>query len=426
MYFKLNDKLKILIVSQSDNGVEAALRSIFDQFDIFIDLVHANSIETGIEAVVTNTPDISFVDDVDRGTLTRDLLIGLEDSGFKNELGINNSIVAVVGLQDIDIEKEIIELGGKGIITNSFFPEVMRMVIHSAAELKQVKINLRADKDSLIRQLFEMQDSRDRESELAYDHVGMADELSLVKEELENAIHDKNRLFTIIAHDLRTPFVPLLAYTEMLSLQADQLPVEKVKEFAGDIHTAGCRIHRLLENLLDWSIVEMDYMNYKPKVLQIRDVAVDVMQFLEPAAGEKNIKLVMSLNENTAYFDANMISTVLRNLISNSIKFSNDNSQIKIYQSNNTDLDSEYLEVTIRDQGIGMSQDISDLLFSRKGSKKSKGTKGEPGSGIGLFLCKEMINRNGGKIRVNSELGKGSEFTISLVKNPPISLSLGT
>ena len=430
MLNKPQDTLKVLIVCDQNSEIETILNEVFANDEGFIEILHANSVESGIESIVINTPDITLVHDVDTRDRTRELLTELEDSGLKNELGINNSIIAVVGVQHIDIENEIINLGGKGIISNSLYPEVLRLVIHTAVELKHIKATLRADKGELIHQLFDMRDSRERETDLAHTHTNLADELYLVRRELENSIDDKKRIFSIIAHDLRSPFLPLLAYTEMISLEAHNLPIDKLKEYADNAFEAGNRVYKLLENLLEWSLVQMDRVDCNPGDYNIDTIVTEVFDILEPVASEKSIRLIKSNTDTSAFLDKDMISSVLRNLINNAIKFSYEGDHIELSVSECPHTNGEFLEVTVADQGVGIDSKKARLLFTNTMEKKSKGTNGEPGSGLGLSICKELVERNGGSIWFNSEPGKGSEFTFSLKKirliNPGLNQVLTT
>ena len=164
MSLHLNEKLKVLIICDQNKSIESILLDAFSENEDFVELMFAHSIDDAIETVVMKAPDISFVNDVGIGDRTRNLLVDLDVTGVKNNLGANNSIVAVVSPEHIEIETELVDLGGQGLIPNdTLSPEVLRYILRFSLDLKRVKNTLRADKEDLIRQLIDMRDTRERE-----------------------------------------------------------------------------------------------------------------------------------------------------------------------------------------------------------------------------------------------------------------------
>jgi len=375
-----------LIICDQNKSIESILLDAFSENEDFVELMFAHSIDDAIETVVMKAPDISFVNDVGIGDRTRNLLVDLDVTGVKNNLGANNSIVAVVSPEHIEIETELVDLGGQGLIPNdTLSPEVLRYILRFSLDLKRVKNTLRADKEDLIRQLIDMRDTREREVELGFELTEIAEELSIVKDELEESLSEKNKLFSIIAHDLRTPFLPLLTYTEMLSSDADNMSSDNIKKHAKTAHAAGGRVYQLLESLLEWSMVQMDNIRCNPEVLQVGNLTDEVFDALAQVSTDKNIELESKISDESACFDRNMITTVIRNLVSNAIKFTNTGGKVTVsaqLENNNPD----YLEISVTDSGIGLSQEEVESVFSFKETIKSKGTNGEPGSGLGVVV----------------------------------------
>ena len=221
----------------------------------------------------------------------------------------------------------------------------------------------------------------------------------------------KDKLFTIIAHDLKNPFFGLIGLSEMLYEDYQDLDDEEKKGLLHEIHELSRSTHSMLENLLDWSRQQTGRTEFYPQVFNISFLINENVKIASQQAKIKSIKLVVNTpNEINIFADQNMIDTVLRNLISNAIKFTTDGGEIEVSSriSNGT------VFVSIKDSGIGMSEEIQSKLFKLDSDVKSSGTAGEKGTGLGLLLCKEFVEKNKGKINVQSEKGKGSTFTFSL------------
>lgn len=242
--------------------------------------------------------------------------------------------------------------------------------------------------------------------------------LKLKQKELEllelNA--NKDRFFSIIAHDLKGPFQALLGYSSLLANDIESFSFEEISEFATNLHQSSNNLFKLLENLLHWSMVQRGNFQIEAKRLNISELVNHNLEIAKSRANHKGIILSTDISEEFIIFaDENMINTVLRNLISNSIKFCNKNDKITISANKLNDK----LEIKIADTGIGMSPELSAKLFRLDSKTSSIGTSGEHGTGLGLLLCKELVEKNQGKIWVESMLGKGTImfFTVPLFLN---------
>jgi PAS domain S-box-containing protein len=237
------------------------------------------------------------------------------------------------------------------------------------------------------------------------------EQLKKYNEELKNLVSTKDKLFSIIAHDLRGPFSGILGYSDLLIDNIKEYDKEKSEQFAKIIHTQAENTLNLLENLLHWAKTQTGQIVYKPRIIKLYPIVKGIIDILKYQARAKNITLNNNLNDNIVVFaDQNLIQTVLRNLIYNSIKFTNPGGKVKIssrdYKNHN--------EITVSDNGIGISEETSSKLFKLDSNVTNVGTANERGSGLGLILCKELIEKHGGKIWVKSEVGKGSHFTFIL------------
>lgn len=219
----------------------------------------------------------------------------------------------------------------------------------------------------------------------------------------------KDQLFSIIGHDLRNMFSGILGISDMLISNHGKYTEKKNEDYLRLINSSAEQAFILLENLLAWAKSQTGQMDYNPELLDVDEIISDVLEVLDSSARIKNISLNhIKTCEPMVQADRNMIKTVLRNLIQNSIKFTNAGGRIDVFalESGNN------VEVTINDTGIGISEEKSKNLFSLTSS--TSGTANEKGSGLGLLLCKELIDKHNGSINVLSENGRGSSFMVTL------------
>jgi signal transduction histidine kinase/tetratricopeptide (TPR) repeat protein len=221
----------------------------------------------------------------------------------------------------------------------------------------------------------------------------------------------KDKFFSIIAHDLKNPFQSLLGFSESLHVNLEKLNSEEVKEYSGLIYNSSQNLYNLLGNLLQWAKAQLGSMNLKPKNISVYKSLLDVLELTNLTARSKNIKVINSINEHTyVWADKHVVNVVFSNLINNAIKFTNHEGEI--YISSITDED--YITISVKDTGNGISEDNIEKLFKIDQSFSTKGTENESGTGLGLILCKELIIESKGEIFVESKLGKGSNFQFKL------------
>ena len=241
--------------------------------------------------------------------------------------------------------------------------------------------------------------------------------LNTILKESENRLKQlngsKDKFFSIISHDLRSPFTSITGYSEVILDDIDELSKEEIKEFAGSIHKTAKNIQNLLENLLQWSRMQTGGITFNPNNLLLNDVVEEIVDLYKINAVRKKITLTNNLDKDYPIkADKFMLNTILRNLVSNSIKFTKKLGSISIYA---TEKNNE-LEITVEDTGIGMSDEIKNKLFKIDEHVTTKGTEKEKGTGLGLILSKEFVEKHGGKIWVESEIGIGSKFKFTIPK----------
>lgn len=229
--------------------------------------------------------------------------------------------------------------------------------------------------------------------------------------ELELANAEKDKFFSIIAHDLKTPFNAILGFSELLLEEVKERKIKELEEYAEIVRQSSINAYNLLVNLLEWSRSKTGRINYAPAEHNLATLVNDAAAMLKNAVDQKGINLKTEVEgQINVYCDAAMIHTVLRNLLSNAIKFTNIGGEITITTRNKEGI----AEVTVRDSGIGMNQQQCDSLFDISQSQSRKGTHSETGTGLGLILSKEFIVKHGQKIWVESLPGKGSVFFFTL------------
>jgi len=238
-------------------------------------------------------------------------------------------------------------------------------------------------------------------------------EIALKKSEiqLQELNTTKDKLFSIIAHDLRSPFNSILGFSNLLSDNEVAGDIEKTVQYGSLINSTAKSTLGLLNNLLDWAKSQSGQIDFKPKKINYLSIIQEIIETSELAAITKNISLNHFQSDEIELFaNENIVKTVLRNLISNAIKFTNLNGKIDIYAVK----EDNFITITVSDNGVGMNDETRNSLFNISSYITTKGTAGEKGSGLGLVLCKEFVEKLGGKIWVESELGKGSNFKFTL------------
>lgn len=235
-------------------------------------------------------------------------------------------------------------------------------------------------------------------------------EIEAQRDELEILNQQKNKLFSIIGHDLKNPFTSLLGMSKIMAQLSDKLTPEQFSDYAKSINESGERLFVLLENLLEWSRSQMDQVSIERQPQELKALVDDTLELLSNSAEDKGIQFVNRVPETMVYVDFNLVSTVIRNLLSNAIKFTSESGRISIGALEIGD----WIELSVTDTGVGMSAERIESLFKVDSAQSTRGTKGESGTGLGLLLCKDFIERHGGNIWAESEIGKGSSFHFTL------------
>lgn len=240
-----------------------------------------------------------------------------------------------------------------------------------------------------------------------------AEAIKKFSEELKELNTTKDKFFSIIAHDLKNPFITIMGFSDILLSDYNELTDEERKYYIEEMKKSADLSHDLLQNLLQWSRSQTGRIDYHPEKLNLLETIEENFVLLKKSAENKMIELNHNISKDVfVNADEAMLNTVFRNLLTNAIKFSNKNGKISVTVS-----DNEYsFLINVRDTGIGMNKERVNELFKLDSTNSTAGTSGETGTGLGLILCKEFIEKHGGKIWVESEEGKGSTFSFTLPK----------
>ncbi len=244
--------------------------------------------------------------------------------------------------------------------------------------------------------------------------VGISKDITKHKkniEKLEELNKTKDKFFSIVAHDLKNPFHTIIGFSEILVNDFEELSSDNLREYHYNLYETSKQTYNLLENLLDWSSSQTGKIKINIERINLKLLVSENISLLNRKAFIKKIHLINTVFYDSFVFaDKNMLNTVIRNLISNAIKFTHTNGKIIVSVKSK----GKYTEFTVSDTGIGMSQEDINKLFRIDLEFTNRGTANEKGTGIGLILCKEFIDKNGGNIWVESTLGKGSKFRFTL------------
>ena len=230
--------------------------------------------------------------------------------------------------------------------------------------------------------------------------------------ELQKLNLEKDKLFSIISHDLRGPFSSFMALTSLMDEENSSFTKEEIKEFTLMLNCSASSLYRLLDNLLQWSRVQQGSIPFNPKTINLKSVALEATELNKQNSEEKNIEFVIDIPEEILVnADNNMLQSVIRNLVSNALKFTSQGGRVTLSARIKAD---DKVEITVEDNGIGMSKEMIESLFYLNVETGRTGTDGEPSTGLGLIICKEFIERHNGTLTIESEIKKGSRFIVTI------------
>jgi len=302
-------------------------------------------------------------------------------------------VIFISALQETFDKVKAFELGGVDYVTKPF---------QEAEVLARVKTHLRI---------------RDLQQRLEHQNTLLQENNTRLQQEIperkraETALREanasKDTFFSIISHDLRSPFSAVLGLSETVIHYIDEYTKEEIRDSMLRIQSSSEAVYSLLENLFAWSRLQRGVLQYRPIVISLHDIVEENLALFNMQADQKQLTLTHSVQEGLkAYADGNMLNTIIRNLVSNALKFTESGGSIEISGQDR----GEHVEVAVSDTGAGIPPQDIQKLFRIDAQYANIGTGGERGTGLGLNLCHDLVERNGGKMWVKSSLGKGTTF----------------
>ncbi len=283
---------------------------------------------------------------------------------------------------------------------------VIRM-LEDISERKQAEVNM-AHYTQLVA---EHREALERQSDMLLQLNG---EMMQKQRELEEMNRSKDKFFSIVSHDLRSPFSSLLGISKLLAEGSSDLTREEISELAEAMNLQAHNVFDFMENLLKWAQAHTGRMQFKPTVIPLTEITSSVEMLLRENAVSKGLTLSNDVTQDVAVFvDENMIRSVVQNLVSNALKFTPSGGKVSI-EARQHPTKTKLVEVRVTDTGVGMSEEDAQKLFRIDIVHTTKGTEDETGSGLGLILCKELVEKNKGTISVESTLGAGTSFIFTL------------
>jgi PAS domain S-box-containing protein len=237
-------------------------------------------------------------------------------------------------------------------------------------------------------------------------------EIKIKNEELQKTNAEKDKFFSIIAHDLRSPFNAFLGLTQLMEEELPSLSPDEIQNFAASMRKSANMLFHLLENLLEWSRMQRGLLSFKPQAVLLSNEINGCIELVRDAADKKMIAIRQDIPRNLyVNADAQMFESVMRNLLFNAIKFTPKNGEITLAAKIIPDT---MVQISVSDTGIGMDQELISKLFLLDEQAQRKGTEGEPSTGLGLIICRDLVEKHGGSVRVESKVGEGSTFHFTI------------
>ena len=238
-------------------------------------------------------------------------------------------------------------------------------------------------------------------------------ELRRLTKELQQVLESKNKLFHILSHDLRSPFNGILAFSQALADEAETLSREEIQDFSQTVLNSAEQFMHLIDNLLQCTRFELGSLEYQPNTVTIDSVVGNVLTLLKGNAAQKKVNLVYETNPATEVFaDSTMLHSIFQNLIGNAIKFTPSNGRVTVCTADQGSM----MQVSVIDSGVGVPPEKLAHLFELMAGRSTDGTAGEKGTGLGLLLCKDLVEKHGGQLWVDSVVGQGTSFHLTLPK----------
>jgi two-component system, sensor histidine kinase and response regulator len=406
------ENLRILIVDDNPNNLYSLNELIKQNFPV--NIVEANSGYEALRIINEHPIDLCLMD------VQMPEMDGFETARLIRSRPKTNHI-PIIFITAFDPNKTLMDkglhAGGLDYLTKPIDDVQIVHLLHMYFRFLERERNINCELEEKVQNRTSEFQHANRKLKLEIEERKKVEKALLESEQkLQEAITSKNTFFSIIAHDLRNPFNAVIGFSTFLKENLPDLDRKEIDEYAGYIKESANSAFNLLNNLLDWARSQTNMITYKPEKFNVSEILEHTLSVLSGEALKKDISVSSDIPyEVCTIADKNMISAVFRNLISNAIKFTPNGG--KVFISSNTE--NGVHEFTIEDTGVGIKPEDIEKLFRIDTKISTPGTAKETGTGLGLILCREFLEKNGGEIRVTSAVGKGSQFRFSLpeIKN---------
>ncbi len=424
------DKLKVLVAEDSPTQSEQ-LRFVLENHNY--EVVVAKDGEEAMALVIKKKPDVVISD-----------IIMPEMNGYElcrkikgNENTKNIPVILLTSLFRSEDILECLECGADSFINKPYSENYL--ISHLEKSLNESKINLYHQSKSNIKVSIDgelrsilidpakmmamMISTYEAALSKNIELIHSREELSSLNENLEELVNErtaelskinaeKDKFFSIIAHDLRSPLQGLLSLTKMMADVKENFTLSDLTGFSKALNESADNLYQLLGNLLEWAMIQKGATSFEPKELNLSAIVLQNIRLLKERLSQKGISMVNGISySQTIHADEKMAETIMRNLISNSVKFTKSGGTVTVKSEKN---ENGMVEISVSDTGVGISEDKVKKLFILGEKIGTKGTDGELSTGLGLILCKEFVEKHGGRLWVESEVDKGSTFRFTM------------
>jgi len=359
-----------------------------------------------LRTLIDNIPDYIYLKNIEGQFL-------IANNATLHQFGIKSES-ELIGKSDYDLfptelakkyfsEEQLILTSEKGIY-NFEGPTVDKSKVKKNRWVSTTKVPFYDSQDKIMGSLGIGRDITERKE--------MEEKLHKLNEELKELNNTKDKLFSIIAHDLRSPFIGFIGLTEMMAEGVVNFSQEELSNLSKEMQKSAEDLLKLLTNLLDWARMQQDNIILSPIKIELSEIISQNINLMTVRSEQKKVEIICDIvNNQTVYADEAMLNSILCNLLSNALKFTSKGGKV-IVKSKETN--NDMMEISVIDTGIGMPTELCSKLFKIDEKVGRKGTEGETSTGLGLMLCKEFVEKHGGKIWVESQINMGSTFNFTL------------
>ena len=376
------------------------VRLLHKNYDL--ERLRAEENEKKFRILYDHSPDMLYSVSLQDNTLTSCNETFLTNLGYSKEEIIGKPIIEFYDIEIQDYKESLQQFLDAGYIMGKEL-----IIKKKNGIIMNVSLNVDAIRDEHQKILYSISSLRDiTERKRA--------ELKIIQHDLDlqRIIAEKDKFFSIIAHDLRGPFSGFLGLSESLAKKLPDMTLKEIQEITLLMRKSAVHLSRLLENLLEWSRLQRGMVFYVPKTFFVDQRIAECLTYVNVIAIQKEIVVRYDdPNDLAIYADEKMVTSVLQNLLSNAVKYSRRGGVVTISTNKYSE---DFVEISVKDTGIGMSREIIDQIFRIDVRSSRKGTEGEYSSGLGLIICQDFIHKNGGELWIESEEGVGSTFRFTI------------